>query len=103
MNLAKIGHQMEELVIFQNLKHDPLVAALMEFISAGGEREKSLSASAVAAALYPEGVDLTAAVLDRILKDDHFYVRQRAAGSVPDPLILAQLQAELEADRKSVV
>ena len=97
MDLAKIGRQLGELVIFQNLKQDPLVAALKKFVCASGEREKSLGASAVAAALYPEGVDLTKAVLDRVLKDDHFYVRQRAAGSVPDPLILAQLQAELEA------
>ena len=96
MDSAKIGRRLESLVIFRSLKKDPLVAALTDFACACGEHEKSLGAAAVAAALYPEGVDLTKAVLDRVLKADHFYVRQRAAGGKPDPLILAQLQSELE-------
>ncbi len=97
MDLETAGRQLENLVIFQNLKQDPLITGLRAWICACGEGEKSSGAAAVAAALYPGGTDLTRAVLDRILNDDNFYIRQRAAGKECDPLILAQLREELEA------
>ena len=40
--------------------------------------------------------DLTRAVLERVLNDDNFYIRQRAAGKEADPLILAQLRESLK-------
>jgi len=97
MDQAKIGRQLDGLVIFGNLRQDPLVRGLSGWLCASEEVEREASAAAVAAALYSEGVDLTKAILDRILKDDNFYVRERAAGRRPDSLIQAQLEAELDA------
>lgn len=97
MELETAGRQLNNLVVFQNLKQDPLIAGLRTWICACSEEEKSSGAAAVAAALYPGGTDLTRAVLERVLNDDNFYIRQRAAGKEADPLILAQLREELEA------
>lgn len=97
MDRAGLGRQLEDLVIFKNLQSDPLLSALAAWLGASGERAQSAGASALAAALYPQGADLSAAVLERVLADDNFYVRERAKGRMPDPLVCAQLRAELEA------
>lgn len=97
MEAAGLGRQLEDLVIFRNLKRDPLIAALGEWLRAAGAREQAAGAAAVAAALYPEGTDLTGAVLARVLQDDNFYIRSRAAGRQADPILRAQLHKELEA------
>lgn len=97
MDLRKAARMLRHLVVLKNLTDDPLIESLACLHDADTEEDRHSAASAVASALYPEGVQLAEAVFARIRDDDHFFVRQHASGRKPDPLIRDQLHRELAA------
>lgn len=96
MERRELGEGIKNLVIFKNLARDPLMENLAEFFCAKSETDAVHFASGVAVELYPKGTNLTRAVLDRVLKDDNFYIRKKALNHVLSQEIEKQLSYELD-------
>jgi len=78
MNGPLLAQQLRHLVIFKNLRQDPLMAALAALLESTGETRLACACD-LAAELYPRGVNLHEAVSTLLLQDDNFCVRERAA------------------------
>ena len=90
------AERLENLVLFESLRSDPLIRALKELLAC--DRETGFSRGcALARALYPSGSDLTEAVLRLVLRSDNLYIRAKAAGRETDPEVGAWMVKELEA------
>lgn len=96
MELRKLGKGIKNLVIFRNLICDPLMENLAGLLCAQSEEGAVHFASGLAAALYPNGTNLTRAILDLVLKDDNFYIRKRATKQEPAQEVEARLSYELD-------
>ena len=92
MNNDPLAQGLRHLVIFKNLRQEPLVSAL----AAALERGDNAAAADLAAELYPRGTDLRDAVADLLLGDDNFFVRAAAAGRDPGAEAAAWLDRELD-------
>jgi len=78
MNRHELAQRLRHLVIFKNLRSDPLIAALAAALDA----EESTLAGYVcdlAAELYPRSMNLHKAIATALLQDDNFCVRECAA------------------------
>jgi uncharacterized protein len=95
MERNDLGNSLRNLVIFKNLWQEPLIQGLAGILCTQSKEDAAGMASCLAAALYPTGVDLTRAVLDLVLKDDNFYVRAKASGRQPEPVVEEWLCSEL--------
>lgn len=94
--MSELGRGIQNLIIFKNLKANPLMESLSRLLGAKNEEEATAAASELAAELYPKGVNLTRAVLGLVLKDDNFYIRGIAAGKNMEPEVEQCLLYELE-------
>lgn len=94
--MSELGRGIQNLIIFKNLKANPLMESLSRLLGAKNEEEAAAAASELAAELYPKGVNLTRAVLGLVLKDDNFYIRGIAAGKNMEPEVEQCLLYELE-------
>lgn len=92
---SRLARRLEHLVIFRNLSTDPLFKALQKLLYSTEATAAADACEDLAAVLYPEGVDLTAAVFSRVMQDDNFYLRARAAGKELQPEIEHQAGIEL--------
>ena len=75
MDHTALAQQLRHLVIFKNLREEPLVAALANAL----EKADAASICDLAAELYPRGMDLRQAMATLLLQDDNFCVRDAAA------------------------
>ena len=75
MDHTALAQQLRHLVIFKNLREEPLVAALANAL----EKADTASICDLAAELYPRGMDLRQAMATLLLQDDNFCVRDAAA------------------------
>ena len=75
MDHIALAQQLRHLVIFKNLRTEPLVAALADAL----EKGDAASVCDLAAELYPRGMDLRQAMATLLLQDDNFCVREAAA------------------------
>ncbi len=73
-NLA-LAQQLRHLVIFKNLRAEPLFSALAAALESGDAG----SVCDLAAELYPRGMNLRQALATALLQDDNFCVRESAA------------------------
>ncbi|MBE6961048.1 MAG: ATP-binding protein [Ruminococcaceae bacterium] len=73
-NLA-LAQQLRHLVIFKNLRTEPLLSALAAALETGDAG----SICDLAAELYPRGMNLRQAMATALLQDDNFCVREAAA------------------------
>jgi len=73
-NLA-LAQQLRHLVIFKNLRTEPLFSALAAALETGDAG----SICDLAAELYPRGMNLRQAMATALLQDDNFCVREAAA------------------------
>lgn len=96
MEFGELGKSIKSLVIFKNIKTDPLMENLVGLFCAESDGEALTFASGVAAALYPNSTNLTREVLEIVLKDDNFYIRKKAAKQGVEPEIEARLLYELD-------
>ena len=92
MNNDTLAQGLRHLVIFKNLRQEPLISAL----AAALEQGDNAAAADLAAELYPRGTDLRDAVADLLLGDDNFFVRAAAAGRDPGAEAAAWLDRELD-------
>lgn len=96
MEFSELGKGIQNLIVFKNLKENPIIENLSGLLCAKNEIEAASAASGLASALYPGGTNLTRAVLDLVLKDDNFFIREVAAGRNVEPEIERCLMYELE-------
>ena len=75
MDNLTLAQQLRHLVIFKNLRTEPLMAALATALESGDAG----SVCDLAAELYPRGMNLRQAVSTLLLQDDNFCVRDAAA------------------------
>ena len=84
MDMRQTAQALRHLVIFRNLRGEPLMEALAALLEADRESAAARMCD-LAAELYPRGTDLHQAVETLMLRDDNFYVRaaasQRTVGS----------------------
>ena len=73
-NLA-LAQQLRHLVIFKNLRTEPLFSTLAAALETGDAG----SICDLAAELYPRGMNLRQAMATALLQDDNFCVREAAA------------------------
>lgn len=92
---SRLARGLEHLAIFRNLAADPLIKALQKLLYCADAADATDACLDLAAVLYPEGVNLTAAVFSRVAQDDNFYLRARAAGKTLAPEIEHQAGADL--------
>ena len=92
MNNDTLAQGLRHLVIFKNLRQEPLISAL----AAALEQGDNAAAADLAAELYPRGTDLRDAVAELLLGDDNFFVRAAAAGRDPGAEAAAWLDRELD-------
>ena len=97
MKIQLLSDCLSNLVIFQNLRSDPLIQALAAmYARRPGEGNDAYPAMcSVSRALYPYGVDLTARVLAIVREDDNIYIRKLAAGEKIDKNVSDQAMFEL--------
>lgn len=95
MERKDLGNGLRNLVIFKNLRQEPLIESLAGILCAQSKEEAAGRASCLAAALYPIGIHLSRAVLDLVLKDDNFYVRTKALGKKTESVVENWLFHEL--------
>ena len=101
MKASQLAQQLRHLVIFKNLRQEPLMAALAALLESG-EETRLACACDLAAELYPRGVDLHEAVATLLLQDDNFCVRERAAMRPLPTQSERWLQQELQALEEAV-
>ena len=75
MDNLTLAQQLRHLVIFKNLRTEPLMAALATALESGD----TAGVCDLAAELYPRGMNLRQAVSTLLLQDDNFCVRDAAA------------------------
>ena len=75
MDHIALAQQLRHLVIFKNLRTEPLVAALADAL----EKGDTAGVCDLAAELYPRGMNLRQAMATLLLQDDNFCVREAAA------------------------
>ena len=75
MDNLTLAQQLRHLVIFKNLRAEPLMAALATAL----ESADTAGVCDLAAELYPRGINLRQAVATLLLQDDNFCVREAAA------------------------
>ena len=75
MNRHELAQRLRHLVIFKNLRTEPLVAALADAL----EKGDAAGVCDLAAELYPRGMNLRQAMATLLLQDDNFCVREAAA------------------------
>ena len=79
MDRKQLAAALNNLVIFKNLRAEPLVSALSALLSAD-EASAYPSICAVARELYPRGEDLSSAVLCLACDDENDYIKNLVAG-----------------------
>ena len=95
MEISELGKGIKNLVVFKSLKQDALIENLANLLCAASEEAAQTFAAELTAALYPNSINLTHAVLDRVLKDDNFYIRKIASGKDIEPQVEQCLLYEL--------
>ena len=97
--LSKLALRLRSLTVFRDLLDDPVIAALarcLERTSHGAERFAPVYGELVSR-LYREGyVSLTDYVRDRTFDSDNVYIRMKAAGRLPDKLLIDGAVLDLE-------
>ena len=94
MNRHELAQRLRHLVIFKNLRSDPLLSALSAVLEADKDALPGCVCD-LAAELYPRSMNLHAAIATAILQDDNFYVRDCAALRRPSVQAKAWLAQEL--------
>ena len=92
MDNLDLAQQLRHLVIFKNLRTEPLFSAL----AAALENGDAGSVCDLAAELYPRGMNLRQAMATALLQDDNFCVREAAALRPLPPQAALWLDRELE-------
>ena len=95
MKEKEMARYMRHLVLFRDLREEPLAAALAALLEPGGAKDAEAAACDLAAELYPRGTDLRRKMLELVLESDNFLIRSAAAGQTPAPEALAWLENEL--------
>lgn len=82
MERTQLARILRELIIFKNLRSEPLVSALAELLGCPAEdRERAFSlCCAVSRELYPHGDCLTDRLWELCRGDDNFYIQSIAKG-----------------------
>lgn len=96
-----LAQRLRHLVIFKNLRTNPLMKALADLL-ASEKVDRSARACDLAAELYPLGVNLHQAVAELLRGDDNFCVRECAALRPLQPQVQACLEAELQELERAV-
>ena len=97
-NLA-LAQQLRHLVIFKNLRTEPLFSALAAALETGDAG----SICDLAAELYPRGMNLRQAMATALLQDDNFCVREAAALRPLPAQAAAWLDRELDILEEALV
>ena len=97
MKIQLLSTCLENLVVFEKLRADPLIRALTAlYARRPGEGNGAYAAlCGVSRALYPCGVDLTARIFELVCEDDNLYIRKLAAQEKVDKIISDQAMFEL--------
>ena len=95
MDNRTLAQQLRHLVIFKNLRTEPLVAALASALEADAEALPGCVCD-LAAELYPRGMNLRHAITSLLLQDDNFCVREAAALRALPAQAAAWLTRELD-------
>lgn len=101
MNRHELAQRLRHLVIFKNLRSDPLICALAAVLDAD---ESALPGCVcdLAAELYPRSMNLHEAIATALLQDDNFCVRESAALRPLPAQAAAWLTQELAALEEAV-
>lgn len=98
-DFRKIKLQIDSLTVFSNIKNDAVIMKLRALLSAAcGSSDDNDAISLYSdfvSALYPNTSNLTDYIRALIVQDDNFYVKNRAAGVLDDPLIRMSVEHEL--------
>lgn len=94
MNLQTLSHFLSKLVIFKNLRNDPVIQALTALLAADKQSATGCALD-LAAVLYPQQQNLTEYVKQQIACDDNYYIRAAAKGLMADKTAAAWLDYEL--------
>ena len=97
MDNKKLSQILNNLVIFRNLRSQPLISSLAALLNASNADESGTLFLDVAAALYPYGSNIKEAVLNLILRDDNIIVDLYSKDKKPDSNIESWLTKELDA------
>ena len=99
MDNRALAQQLRHLVIFKNLRTEPLFSALAAALESGDAG----SVCDLAAELYPRGMNLRQAMATALLQDDNFCVREAAALRPLPAQAAAWLDRELEILEEALV
>jgi predicted AAA+ superfamily ATPase len=99
MQRKQLSDVLKNLIVFKNLRDDPLICALAEMLGCGeieGDRAFSLLCNVVRE-LFPHGNNLANRVFDLMCADDNFYIRGLARGEIFTPEVAGWAKLEIEA------
>jgi len=98
--LSFLSIRLNTLTIFRGLLEDPVISRLQKLLWLAEKSEDMAQAvscySAFVSILYESTPDLSRFLLSRVLNDENFYVRQKAAGNQISQSVEFCLAAELE-------
>lgn len=87
MERKQLAQGLENLVIFENLRGEELIKALVSLLSCDAKEKGYAALCGLARALYPIGDNLTDAVLSLVCMDENSYIMALAAGESVSPAV----------------